>query len=78
MFSGYMLSDERGSGSVMKNVSKAKFDGSLLEFALLKRAEYMTIVWLSMGTLRAYLVCLFPSEFSLVYAILCVAKFVSR
>ena len=26
-------------GSVMRNVSKAKFDGSLLQFALLERAE---------------------------------------
>lgn len=31
-----MVSDGEGSGSVMKNVSKAKFDGSLLEFALLE------------------------------------------
>ena len=30
---------ERGFGSVMRNVSKAKFDGSLLQFALLERAE---------------------------------------
>lgn len=30
---------EEGSGSVMRNVSKAKFDGSLLQFALLERVE---------------------------------------
>ena len=28
-----------GLGSVMRNVSKAKFDGSLLQFALLERVE---------------------------------------
>ena len=38
------------SGSVMRNVSKAKFDGSLLESSLLERAEWMTTVWLSMRT----------------------------
>ena len=27
-----------GFGSVMRNVSKAKFDGSLLQFTLLERA----------------------------------------
>lgn len=34
-----MVGDGKGSGSVMRNVSKAKVDGSLLEFALLERAE---------------------------------------
>ena len=31
-----MVSNGDDSGSVMKNVSKAKFDGSLLKFALLE------------------------------------------
>lgn len=30
---------EKDPGSVMRNVSKAKFDGSLLEFTLLERVE---------------------------------------
>ncbi len=34
-----MISDGKDSGSVMRNVSKAKFDGSLLEVALFERAE---------------------------------------
>ena len=51
-----MVSDGKGLGSVMRNVSKAKFDGSLLQFALFERAEQMTAVWLPMVTLRANLV----------------------
>ena len=39
----------------MRDVSKAKFDGSLLVFALLERAVNDP-VWLSMGTMRANLV----------------------
>ena len=39
----------------MRDVSKAKFDGSLLVFALLERA-IDDPVWLSMGTMRANLV----------------------
>ena len=39
----------------MRGVSKAKFDGSLLVFALLERAVNDP-VWLSMGTMRANLV----------------------
>ena len=39
----------------MRDVSKAKFDGSLLVFALLERAVDDP-VWLSMGTMRANLV----------------------
>ena len=39
----------------MRDVSKAKFDGSLLVFALLERAVDDS-VWLSMGTMRANLV----------------------
>lgn len=58
-----MVSDGWGSGSVMRNVSKAKFDGSLLTSALLERAEQMTTVWLSMRTLRADLVRTFLITF---------------
>lgn len=50
-----------GSGSVMRSVSKAKFDGSLLGSALPERAGSVTSVWLSMGTLRANLVRRFRS-----------------
>ena len=34
-----MVSHGKFSGSVMRNVSKAKFDGSLLGFVLLERVE---------------------------------------
>ena len=34
---GEIVSDREGPGSVMRNVSKAKFDDSLLVFALLER-----------------------------------------
>lgn len=34
-----VVSDGKNSGSVMRDASKAKFDGSLLDFALLERAE---------------------------------------
>ena len=57
----------KDSGSVMRNVSKAKFDGSLLQFALLERAEWLTTVWLPMGTLRANLVCTSPNIFILLH-----------
>ena len=60
-FDSDLIGDRMGSGSVMRSVSKAKFEGSLLGSALPERAGSVTSVWLSMGTLRANLVRRFRS-----------------